>query len=88
MELEVLTKPPIENELGNFVTARLYTDGTDAKSQIQSKLQVEKFGTPALPLYVILSPEGKEIARFEGYDPNPDNFLQFLQRGGERLAKK
>jgi thiol:disulfide interchange protein DsbD len=88
MELNVLTKPPIEKELGNFVTARLYTDGTDAKSIVQSKLQVEKFGTPALPLYVILSPEGKEIARFEGYDPNPDNFLQFLQRGGERLAKK
>jgi thiol:disulfide interchange protein DsbD len=88
MELEVLTKPPIEKELNNFVTARLYTDGTDAKSQIQSKLQVEKFGTPALPLYVILSPEGKEIARFEGYDPNPDNFLNFLQRGGQRFAKK
>ncbi len=88
MELNVLTKPTIEQELENFVTARLYTDGTDEKSKTQAKWQVEKFDTPALPLYVILSSDGNEVSRFEGYDPNPENFLKFLQRGGERLAKK
>ncbi len=88
MELNVLTKPEIEKELEKFVTTRLYTDGTDAKSKSQAEFQDKKFGTVALPLYVIVSPDEKELSRFEGYDPNPENFLKFLQDGGARLAKK
>ena len=87
MEINVLTKPAIESELENFVTTRLYTDGTDAKSKSQAEFQDKNFGTVALPLYVIVSPDEKELSRFEGYDPNPENFLNFLQRGGARLAK-
>ena len=42
-------------------------------------MEIDRFGTAALPFYVILSPENKELARFHGMDPNLGKFIGFLE---------
>ena len=51
------------------------------KDQKNKKLEKERFGTVALPYYVILSPLDIELATFPGMDPNKENFIQFLNEG-------
>mgnify|MGYP001436327417 CR=1 FL=1 len=42
------------------------------------KLEIERFGTAALPYYVVLTPNNKVISTFPGMDTNSDNFINFL----------
>lgn len=89
MEENVLPRPEVTSVLEDFVAVELHTDGVDEKSKANAKLQREQFGTVTLPLYVVLSPQGKELARFEeGFTRDPLRFVAFLKRGGERLEKK
>ena len=41
-------------------------------------LEIERFGTAALPYYVILSPDDEVLGTFPGMDTNKDNFINFL----------
>src|ERR1035438_7002089 len=66
MRGNILSRPEIAAELKNFVLLELYTDGVDAASEANSKLQLDKFGTVAEPYYVILDPDGNVVAKFEG----------------------
>jgi thiol:disulfide interchange protein len=90
MESNVLPQPQVRRAIDNFVAVELYTDGEDAASKRNSKLQQQKFGTVALPLYVVVSPEGKELARLEGLNRDPQAFVDFLQRAqsSTRLAAR
>ena len=81
MRANMLSKPEIAAVLKNFVLVELYTDGTDAASEANQKLQLEKFGTIAEPFYVILDPDEKLIARFEGQTKDVGEYLAFLQKG-------
>ena len=64
MRANVLSRPEMVAELKNFVLLELYTDGNDAVSEANGKLQFEKFGTIDLPFYVILDPDEKLIAKY------------------------
>lgn len=88
MEDHVLTRPEVAREIAKFIPLELYTDGQDAQSSRNQKLEQDKFGTVALPLYVVVSPDGKELARLEGLNRDPQAFIDFLQRskGAGRLA--
>ena len=44
-------------------------------------MEVDRFGTAALPYYVILTPDDKEVARFPGMDPDVSKFVNFLKKG-------
>jgi len=90
MESNVLPQPQVRRAIDNFVAVELYTDGEDAASKRNSKLQQQKFGTVALPLYVVVSPDGKELARLEGLNRDPQAFVDFLQRAqsSTRLAAR
>jgi len=81
MRANMLSKPEIAAVLKNFVLVELYTDGTDAASEANQKLQLEKFGTIAEPFYVILDPDEKLIAKFEGQTKDVAEYLAFLNRG-------
>jgi len=81
MRANMLSKPEIAAVLKNFVLVELYTDGTDAASEANQKLQLEKFGTIAEPFYVILDPDEKLIAKFEGQTKDVGEYLAFLQKG-------
>ncbi len=80
MRANMLALPEIASVLKNFVLVELYTDGTDAASQANSKLQLEKFNTVAEPYYVILDANERLVAKFEGLTRDPAQFLAFLNQ--------
>ncbi|HXB67730.1 MAG TPA: cytochrome c biogenesis protein CcdA [Candidatus Acidoferrales bacterium] len=81
MRANMLSKPEIVAVLKDFVLVELYTDGTDAASEANQKLQLEKFGTIAEPFYVILDPDEKLIAKYEGQTTDVAEYLAFLKKG-------
>ncbi len=81
MEETVLPLPDVAQALEAFIPVQLHTDGLDEKSKFNAKLQREKFGTVAIPLYVAVSPDGKELARLEGLERDARLVITFLKRG-------
>jgi len=61
----------------------LHTDGRVAKylesSQRNARLQAERFGTRALPYYVLLDPTGTTVYDERGGVFDVDELLEFLQ---------
>src|SRR5581483_11334633 len=56
----------------------LYTDGTDAVSEANQKLEESKFETVALPFYVLYDANQNVLATFPGLTRNPEEYLSFL----------
>ena len=83
MENNVLPHPDVKQALGDFVAVELFTDGSDAKSREFNRYQQEKFGTVAIPLYAVMTPEGEIKGRLEGLERDPAKFTQFLSNAGE-----
>ena len=63
-----------------YVCVRLYTDGNGEIFQHHQNLQQEKFGTVALPFYVILRSDGSVSETFPGLTKNASEFMAFLSR--------
>jgi thiol:disulfide interchange protein DsbD len=78
MKANMFTKPEIAAAMQKFVLVELYTDGTDAESEANQKLQLEKFKTVAIPYYAIVDPDEKVVATFPGLTKDPKEFLAFL----------
>ena len=71
----------IARALGDYVRVRLYTDGIGEPYARQQRLEQERFGTVALPLYAILAPDGRTVATFLGMTRDPQEFVRFLEAG-------
>jgi thiol:disulfide interchange protein len=83
MEINVFTQPGIKERLENeFVLLRLFTDGGENAEQNQ-KLQIERFKTIALPLYIFLSPEDKVLVKTAGIS-SQDEFSKLLDQALKR----
>jgi thiol:disulfide interchange protein DsbD len=80
MEANIFSRPDVGAELGRFVLARLYTDGDGELYERQQAFQERTFGTVALPLYAVMTPDGKVRATFSGLSRNPAEFIAFLRR--------
>jgi thiol:disulfide interchange protein len=80
MEANIFNRPDVGSELGQFVLARLYTDGEGEMYERQQAFQERTFGTVALPLYAVVDAAGKVRATFTGLTRNPTEFIAFLQR--------
>jgi thiol:disulfide interchange protein len=80
MEANIFSRPDVGAELGQFVLARLYTDGDGAIYERQQAFQEKTFGTVALPLYAVLDADGNVRATFSGLTRNPADFIAFLRR--------
>jgi thiol:disulfide interchange protein DsbD len=78
MKRNMLPKPEIAAVLQNMVLVELYTDGTDAASVENQKLQESRFHNTAIPQYAIVDSDGALKASFVGLERNPQKFLQFL----------
>ena len=63
-----------------MVLVQLYTDGGPNHRENQ-EYEIERFGTAALPFYVILSPVDEVIATFPGMTRNINDFIDFLDVG-------
>jgi thiol:disulfide interchange protein len=72
----VISRRPAQEALKDYIFAELYTDKHPANRDIQDK----RFGTVALPLYVILGTDGKERDRLAGRITE-SQFLEFLKKG-------
>jgi thiol:disulfide interchange protein DsbD len=83
MEVNMLPKPAVRAELEKFVRVRLYTDGEGEPYEGFQKMQEEKYGTVALPLYAIISPTDEIIAKFEGLTRDEDEFAGFLRNASK-----
>lgn len=90
MEKNMFPDPAVKQELQKFVLAELYTDREDTPEhqkldEENGKLQAEKFGTVALPLYAVIDPNGNILAKFPGLTRDKKEFVAFLQRGASRF---
>ena len=81
MEANMFTRPEIAAALNGFVLVDLYTDGTDATSDANGKLELAKFQTAAEPFYAIMDPDEKVIATSAGATRDSQAFLAFLKKG-------
>ena len=79
MKANMFPRPEINQATKNLVLVELYTDGTDAASEENQKLQDEKFSTVAIPYYAIVDPDGNVVSTFsKGMTKDTQEFLAFL----------
>jgi hypothetical protein len=78
MKANMFPRPEIQAPLKDLIIVDLYTDGTDADSEKNQKLEDEKFSTVAIPLYAVMDPDQKVVATFPQLTRNPKEFLSFL----------
>ena len=64
----------------DFVLVRLYTDGGN-NYRAKQQYEIDRFGTAALPYYVILSPEDDVLGKYPGMTRDLKEFLEFLDKG-------
>jgi thiol:disulfide interchange protein DsbD len=81
MKANILSKPQILNLLSRFILVSLYTDGQGTEFIKNRKMQEDRFGTIALPFYVIMNREDKVISYFPGLTRNMNEFETFLKKG-------
>ena len=77
----MFTRPEIASALKNFVLVKLYTDGTDAGSEANQKMEETRFGTIAIPFYALVRPDDTVIDTFAGLTRDAREFAAFLGRG-------
>jgi thiol:disulfide interchange protein len=78
MKANMFTRPEIGSAAKNMVLVELYTDGTDAASQANQKLEEEKFQTVAIPYYVLYDANRNVLATFADKTSDAQQYLAFL----------
>ena len=79
MKANMFPRPEIAEAVSNFVLVELYTDGTDAESDKNQKLQESTFQTVAIPFYAIFDGDRGAVAKFASLTRNTSEFLAFLR---------
>lgn len=86
MEAFVLSNDSVQARLKNYVFIELYVDDRldkdadgESEGNENSRLQRERFGSNAQPLYVQLSPYGIQIGEPMAFTTDPQEFLNWLQ---------
>ena len=78
MEKNIFSNPNVIERFKNkFVLVHLFTDGGD-KAEENRQMQINRFQTVALPLYIILDASDNVLAKHTGIIEPAENFLQFL----------
>jgi len=78
MKANMFTRPEVNGVMKNMVLVDLYTDGTDAASELNQKLEESKFQTVAIPFYVLYDANQNVLATFPGLTRKTDEYLAFL----------
>ena len=81
MEANIFSLQEVKDLFSEFVLVRLYTDGGQPEHEENLRFEQERFGTIALPLYVIISPQDEVIDAFAGLTRDRETFIAFLQGG-------
>jgi len=78
MKANMFPRPEIADVAKDLVLVELYTDGSDAASEENAKLEFTKFASESDPLYVLL--DGNEnVLATSGYTRSSQEFLAFLR---------
>lgn len=85
MEINIFEEDEVKEVFENFVLVKLYTDGKEKNHKKNRQLEIERFGTAALPYYVILSPDDNVLGTFPGMDTNKDKFIDFLNNSRNKF---
>jgi thiol:disulfide interchange protein DsbD len=80
MEANIFTRAGVKERFDQFILVQLYTDGGENYRENQ-QYEIDRFGTAALPFYVILNSEDEELARFPGMTRDVKTFIKFLEIG-------
>jgi thiol:disulfide interchange protein DsbD len=80
MEANIFTEAGVKERFGQFILVQLFTDAGENYREKQ-QYEIDRFGTVALPFYVILNSENEELARFPGMTRDVDAFINFLEIG-------
>ena len=86
MEKNIFVEHEVEELFKNFILVRLYTDGGEHASEYQ-QMEIERYGTSALPFYVVIDKDENKINTFHGMDPDANKFIDFLNVSLERFSK-
>tara|TARA_B100001123_G_scaffold327843_1_gene368815 strand:- start:180 stop:2036 length:1857 start_codon:yes stop_codon:yes gene_type:complete len=78
MEVNVFVDTEVEKLFDEFILVKLFTDGGPNHKEYQ-QMEIDRYGTSALPFYVVLNPQEEEISRFHGMDPDVTKFINFLK---------
>ncbi len=79
MKANMFPRPEIQSAMKDLILVDLYTDGTDAESEKNQKLEDQKFSTVSIPFYALMDADQNVIATFPQLTRNPQEFLSFLQ---------
>tara|TARA_A100001015_G_scaffold230632_1_gene260953 strand:- start:1150 stop:3009 length:1860 start_codon:yes stop_codon:yes gene_type:complete len=82
MEVNVFIEPQVKERFKKMTLVQLYTDA-GPKHKENQLYEIDRFGTAALPFYVILTPEDEIISTFPGMTRKLDDFIDFLDSGLE-----
>lgn len=86
MEINMFTRKSIEERLNQYVKVKLFTDRRIESDKANKKMQQERYNTVELPLYVLLTPDEKQIATMS-YTSSEDDFRAFLDKGLKAMAQ-
>ncbi|MBI4445553.1 MAG: thioredoxin family protein [Acidobacteria bacterium] len=86
MEANIFILPEVKQLFSKYVLVRLYTDGTKPEHKENLRFEQTRFGTIALPLYAVMSPEDEILSTFPGLTRNKEEFVSFLENGLARYA--
>ncbi|HXP84018.1 MAG TPA: cytochrome c biogenesis protein CcdA [Bryobacteraceae bacterium] len=79
MKANMFPRPEIADVVKDLVLVELYTDGTDAASEENQKLEDQKFSTVSMPFYALLDADERVVATFPNATRNASEFLAFLK---------
>ena len=80
MERNMFSKASIQQEFAKLIKVKLITDLREEQSIANKNFQKKKFGTVAIPMYVLLTTGGKVIA-IDHYNNSEESFANFLKKG-------
>jgi thiol:disulfide interchange protein len=78
MKANMFPRPEIAGIAKDLVLVELYTDGSDAASEENAKLEDTKFASVSTPLFVLLD-EHENVLATSGYTRDTQEFLAFLR---------
>ncbi|MDA1113254.1 MAG: protein-disulfide reductase DsbD family protein [Planctomycetota bacterium] len=85
MEFGVFPDDEVRPKLELFTRVELWVD----KEPQYGKMQAERYGRVSQPYYVLLDPRTDTVlATYDGFDPDPSKFAEFLQKGLDAYAAK
>lgn len=88
MEKNMFPRPEVEAQFKNYVLTRLFTDREKESDRKNQELMQRLTNKVTLPTYVILSPDEKVLAMFEGSTRTPSEFVSFLRPKSGAVASR